>query len=276
MEPIVCTYLTTTKQNLCWISTGSDSLESDSQGYGYPFVFFPLIQHWDNNCNKCEKIHASTKYCNTVDMMYLLFFDEEEWSSHHYVKSAGIYGAPDYTWFKDQSLPSPLTDDSHTYWSRGGGNTGVIVINNYGGVKYLNEYRYPMPKHPHCTTNVLALPQVKGSMKAAALKNLEAPPSKLQELYYKCHYTPDQCISQGIAAGSGYSSLASTVLMVCFGFIAVKMFGIPKGGVDDAHLRINDTESDIAELRAHLGLKSKTVTLDTEVEMANMKQGSKI
>lgn len=220
MDPIACTYLPSTKQNLCWVNFGANVYAG-----GLPFTFFPLIQQWDTNCNKCDPNGHDDKKCNDVDLMYLLFFDEQDWSSHSYIKSAGYYGAQDFTWFKSGSQ----NDDSKVLWSRGGGNTGVLVINNYGGVKFLNELKYPIPRRLHCAADVIALAQEKGDVKAAILANLETPPTKLQEFYYECHYSSEQCVSQGIAAGSGYANLVHTVLMVAFGFIAGAIFGIPLG-----------------------------------------------
>lgn len=274
MDPISCTYLSSTKQNLCWVNTGTNKMEN---GFGSPFTFFPLIQHYSTDCNTCSDV--KDRYCDTVDLVYLLFFDESEWSGHHYIKSAGIYGADDFTWIR---TGYPGDDDYKVLWSRGGGNTGVIVLNNYYGVKFLNDLKYPMPKNLHCTSNVLSLPKAQGAVKDEMLANLKIPPTKLQELYFKCRYSTIQCVSQGIAAGSGYANLVNTFFIFIFGYIAACAFGIPTGEFSDAQLRINETEKNIAEFRAEvqreildlrdaLGLKQKR-----NVETRKLKPGSEV
>jgi len=114
---------------------------------GDPFggYLFPIIEHYQD-CLTCTKLNqevyvGSTKkdLCNEVDLKYLLFFNGADPTTPYYTSfnNSNFYEYYDTSVFGDDGSGDPTT---------GRGFTGMIYINLYYGVEFLNEFFYELPE----------------------------------------------------------------------------------------------------------------------------------
>lgn len=230
MDPVQCTTVADTGQNLCWVSFGAGK------------VAFPMIDHyydWTLNglCKTCTENYNNSlaiELCNDIDLLYYLYFDGDNVRSHHYLVTAGYFG-------------SNTSENAIADWSnnKNGSLCAVFIISVYGYIYRLNEFQY-ISGNNHCTDKILRYSSTR------TLKNLAKPPTKLQESYFQCKYSANSCVSESIAAASGIINLVSVGFMVLFATpLAFFLFGIPTGG-KVAHLRINELEDELLKLKGSL------------------------
>lgn len=149
MDPVWCTPQNETKGSYCWLSfqTGNDDASDDFGAY-----FFPLIQHYDADCLKCQKFSTSTAQkafdqgCNTIDLDYLLLFNAYAPSKPHY---ANYNVSNHYHYDILNEARKGLTYSGFTGYI----NVNLFNVGYNSEHAYLNDLHYKMP-NTQCTTPI--------------------------------------------------------------------------------------------------------------------------
>lgn len=227
MQAISCAR--TNGSQSCWVKANAGVKGTKTQYVGA--YLFPVIQHYDANCSVCSdvpKMNLAT--CNDVDLEFLLFFNPEFPSVPHLIDSN-------------------ITEKrGHKYNVNNAGLDGVIYMNLYGGIDYLNELYYPIP-NSHCASPISfssgsnsnnakdcgevfqqsLINSEKHRVKKKAEKSYCAtPPIPPQQIFFQCKYDWQSCTSQSLAEASGQTQVVSVVLLSLLTILAVTFFGVPR------------------------------------------------
>jgi len=146
MDPIRCIQGKYNKKNgkdYCWVSANSASVtQSDDYADDLGAVLFPLLQHYQEHCYSCNSSDIiydagfnDTVDCNVLDIELLLYFNPENPTQSYYVN------------FDNSSSPR---HHYHTWAENSANLNGLINLDFYGGIEYLNKFFYKLP-NTHCT-----------------------------------------------------------------------------------------------------------------------------
>jgi len=236
MDPISCANVNGSQY--CWVPANAvveDKEESIDASGAY---LFPLIQHYDKDCYNCSlKISDNPTECNDVDLEILLFFDPERPTVPHFVKT-----------HNDNLFNTSDKYDRKKFDPESAGLSGLIYLNFYQGVNFLNKLFYKLP-NTHCVKPVAISKGLEAKNKLACGRKFQqglvnskktkvakaaqstfcyVPPEDPQESYYRCRYTALECVSTAFAEAAGQSTVVSVVLGMITVFLAVNFLGVPK------------------------------------------------
>jgi hypothetical protein len=228
--------------------------------------------------------------CNNVDLEILLFFNPDLASSPHFVRTQATSASSHSKGYIPQ-------DNKWTIFNAGLG--GVLYVNLYDGVSYLNDLFYPLPK-THCSKpvklanslgrNKLACGStyqqhtLKSSRTSDSAKKTFCfkPPLRPQEAFYSCKYTPRACLSMSFAEASGQAGILAAFLAIILVSISNAVLGIPairnEDDDDSAPDGANNFQADFFLFLQKICIKRKDVegeeTKEVELKVKNKQNKS--
>jgi hypothetical protein len=221
MAPVWCTPKNETKGSFCWINQG----QYDDKGA----FLFPLIQHYDRDCDECQSWDTSTTAgaasqkayddkCNKIDTEYVLGFnygapDKPYYAQFNYTNNVGYNMA---TVTKKDMMKSGFSGYINiNLWNQGDGKTpSGYKGGNYGNT-FLNGNFYPVP-NTHCTTPLSMAISTSNNQQAcgtsaAKAKYCNAPP---RSPTWKCTYGGWECYLGSMAKAFAFVAFLYTVTLM--------------------------------------------------------------
>jgi len=228
MDPIECAKVN--GSDYCWVQGNRGKKGTKEEYLGA--MLFPIIQHFNADCYNCSSTATNNpKECNSADLEILLYFNPAMASVPAFV----------------DTFNATFREERNKYTVENSGLNGVLYLNFYGGVKYLNSLFYALPD-THCTKPI-ALAKgakvknafacgtkyqrglVKSNKKAIAKKARKSfctvPPVDPQETYFECRYDEYACVREAIAQAAGQTAIVAAMLAALILTVAVKIMGLP-------------------------------------------------